>query len=83
MTKAALNASVRYVEQRDIAMFVSGLSRMALEARVGGKVGYTGGRDTVLLAADFDVNSFWCSHRRVRSTVGTLVFDSTHCTPKH
>jgi len=53
-------------------MFISGLSRMALKARIEGKVGYTGGRDTVWLAADFDVNFFWCSHHRVRSTVGTL-----------
>lgn len=57
MTKAALNGSVRCVEQWDVAMFVSGLSRMALEASVGEKVRYAGGRDIVWLAANLDVNN--------------------------
>ena len=56
-------------------MFVSGLSRIALEACVGGKGGYADGRDIVRLATNLDINSFRCSHYWVRllSTYQSLI----------
>lgn len=53
-------------------MFVIGLSRIALEASVGGKVGYACGGNAVWLAANLDVNSF--RYSRVNFFVGSSVF---------
>lgn len=50
-------------------MFVSGLSRMALEASVVGKVEYADETYVVWLVANLDVNSFYCTRYRVRFSV--------------